>query len=328
MSRILGSALNKKYIFKMNFKEYYSKPLKESPDVVYSSKGKRLTYYTTGARAFGTVHGIRDVSPFFVYGLKSDLTHYDMIEDVFITLENIFQWEWDEKSKIDKDHMEEKFQNALLFNKRWKVSAEDAGRVAQEVVNSTFLISKMKSELIKDYIEGFTWKGGGGIDNLPGVVRGSKGSEVIGDLNNGVRTHLYRNSGRIFPNQKVISFWLTQEQLTPQILDETFTKLKVPDRENYHIDVVNMEEIEKEETKKKHLPSYKDYKTRRSAPKKNISDEQRRRAMELMSKQHGMAGAVKAKLGKELPEVGAKKYGMQMPLDVRQQVQTSESKSF
>lgn len=312
----------------MNFKEYYSKPLKESPDQVYSPKGKQLTYYTTGARAFGTVHGIRDVSPFFVYGLKSDLTHYDMIEDVFITLENTFQWEWDEKSKIDRDLLEEKFQNALLFNKSWKVLAEDAGRVAHEIVNSTFLISKMKSELIKDYIEGFTWKEGNSVDNLPGVVKGSKGSEVIGDLNNGVRTHLYRNSGRIFPNQKVISFWLTQEQLTPQILDETFQKLKVPlnDRVWYKIDVVNMEEIDKEETKGKKLPSYGEFKTRKSAPKKNISDEQKKRAMELMSKQHGMAGAAKAKLGKELPEVGAKKYGMQMPLDVRQQVQTSESK--
>lgn len=312
----------------MNFKEFYKEPIKESPDLVYSPKGSPLKYYSNGARAFGTVHGIRDVSPFFVYSLKSDLTHYDMIEDVFITLENTFQWEWDEKSKIDRDLMAEKFQNALLFNKSWKVLAEDAGRVAHEIVNSTFLISKMKSELIKDYIEGFTWKGGGGIDNLPGVVKGSKGSEVIGDLNNGVRTHLYRNSGRIWPSQRVISFWLTEDQLTPQILDETFTKLKVPvgERVWYKIDVVNMEELEKEETKKKVLPSYGEFKTKRSAPKKNISDEQRRRAQELMAKQHGVQGAAKAKFGSDIPEVGAKKYGMQMPLDVRQQIQTSESK--
>jgi hypothetical protein len=250
-----------------------------------------------------------------------------MIEDVFVTLENTFQWEWDEKSKIDRDLLEEKFQNALLFNKRWKVSAEDAGRVAYEVANSTFLISKMKSELIKDYIEGFTWKGGT-VDNLPGVVKGSKGSEVLGDLNNGVRTHLYRNSGRIWPNQRVISFWLTQDQLTPQILDETFEKLKVPlrDRVWYKIDVVNMEELEKEETKKKVLPSYGEFKTRKSAPKKNISDEQKRKAQELMAKQHGVQGAQKAKFGSDIPEVGAKKYGLQMPLDVRQQIQTSESK--
>ena len=312
----------------MTFKEYYRKPIKESPDLVYSPKGRPLAYYSGGARAFGTVHGIRDVSPFFVYGLKSDLTHYDMIEDVFMTLENTFQWEWDEKSKIDKDKMEEKFQNALLFNKRWKVLAEDAGRVAHEIVNSTFLISKMKSELIRDYIEGFTWKGGN-VDNLPGVVKGSKGSEVLGDLNNGVRTQLYRNSGRLFPNQRVISFWLTEDQLTPQILDETFQKLKVPlnDRVWYTIDVVNIEEIEKEETKRKKLPTYGEFKTRRSAPKKkDISDEQRKRAQELMAKQHGVQGAAKAKFGSDIPEVGAKKYGMQMPIDVRQQIQTSESK--
>jgi hypothetical protein len=48
-----------------------------------------------------------------------------------------------------------------------------------------------------------------------------------------------------------------------------------------------------------------------------------------MAKQHGVAGAQKAKFGtnKELPPVGAKKYAQQMPLDVRQQAQTSESLS-
>ncbi len=46
-----------------------------------------------------------------------------------------------------------------------------------------------------------------------------------------------------------------------------------------------------------------------------------------MAKQHGIAGAQKAKFetNKELPEVGAKKYAMQKPLELRQQVQTSES---
>ena len=37
-------------------------------------------------------------------------------------------------------------------------------------------------------------------------------------------------------------------------------------------------------------------------------------------------GAQKAKFKDELPEVGAKKYAQQMPLDVRQKVSTSESK--
>ena len=300
----------------MNFKEYYRPLLKESPDLVYTPKGRQLMYFSGKAMAFGTVHGIKDVSPFFVYGLKPDLTHYDMIEDVFVTLEETFQWEWDERSKIDKDLMEEKFQNALLFNKKWKVLAEDAGRVAHEVANSRFLINKMKGEYMRDYIEGFTWR----------KDRGS--SEIEQDLTNPVRTQLYRDSGRLFPIQKVISFWLTQDQLTPQTLDETFTKLKVPDRKKYVVDVVNMEEIEKEETRRKKLPSYKEYKTKRSAPIKNVSDEQRKRAMELMTKQHGVQGAAKAKFGSDIPEVGAKKYAKQMPLDVRQQVQTSESLTF
>jgi hypothetical protein len=301
----------------MTFKEYYKKPIKESPDLVYGPFNSKLTYITRGARAFGTVYGIRDVSPFFVYGLKSDLTHYDMIEDVFMTLESTFQWEWDERSKIDKDIMAEKFQNALLFNKRWKVPAEDAGRVAQEIVNSTFLISKMKSELIRDYIGEFTWRTETGV------------TEIEKDLTNPVRTQLYRNSGRVWTNAKVISFWLTEDQLTPQILDDTFNKLKIADKDSYYIDVVNMKELEKEETRKKQLPSYKLYKTRKSAPSKDdrvLTDDEIRRAQQLMAKGHGVQGAQKAKFKDNLPEVGAKKYGKQMPLDVRQRVSTSESK--
>jgi hypothetical protein len=116
---------------------------------------------------------------------------------------------------------------------------------------------------------------------------------------------------------------LTEEQLTPQILDDTFNKLKIADKDSYYIDVVNMKELEKEETKKKRLPSYKLYKTRKSAPPKDdrvLSDDEIRRAQELMAKQHGVQGAQKAKFN--VGELPVKR----IPLDVRQQIQTSESK--
>jgi len=297
----------------MTFKEYYH--LKESPDQVYSPRNKKLTWYSRQAIAFGTVHGIRDLSPFFLYSLRDSQTHFEMIENVMIKLE--LAWPGNKitgkQEKIDKVSLEEKFENVLTFDKLWKLPPEDAARVAHEIINSTFLMSKIKNNLMLDYVEGFTW----------GKKEGS--SELEQDLSDPVRTKLYRHAGRIWPEEKVISFWLTEEQLTPEILDETFNKLKVTDKDQYYIDVVNLEEINKEETKSKQLPSYKVFKTRRSAPQRPVSDEQRKRAQEFMAKQHGVAGAQKAKFKDELPAVGAKKYAEQMPLDVRQQAMTSES---
>jgi hypothetical protein len=296
----------------MTFKEYYKEPIKESPDQVYGPFNSKLTWYTRGAISFGTVHGVRDLSPFFLYSLKNSLTHYDMVVDVAQKLQEMYN----KHTKDPKDRLEEVFEYTLLFNKAWKIPGTDAARMANEIVNSTFLMSKIKSNLLVDYVEGFTWRTETGV------------TEIEKDLTNPVRTQLYRNSGRIWTNAKVISFWLTEEQLTPQILDDTFNKLKIADKDSYYIDVVNMKELEKEETRKKRLPSYKLYKTRKSAPPKDdrvLSDDEIRRAQQLMAKQHGVQGAQKAKFKDNLPEVGAKKYALQKPLPLRQQAQTSES---
>lgn len=299
----------------MTFKEYYREPIKESPDVVYSPSGKKLAYYSRGARAFGTVHGIRDLSPFFIYTLKDSVTHYEMIEGWAMKLEIAYEDYADEGGK-DLEGFQAQFLNAMVNDRLWRVHEQDAKRVAQEIVNSKFLMRKLKNFDLKDYIEDFTW------------TRTKGSTEIEQDLSNGIRTKLYRYSGRVWPEAKVISFWTTEDQLTPQALDDAFNRLKITDKDKYFVDVVNMEELDKEETKRKKLPSYKEYKTRRSAPKKkDISDEQRKRAQEFMSKQHGVQGAQKAKFGSDIPEVGAKRYAKQMPLDVRQQVQTSESKS-
>jgi hypothetical protein len=297
----------------MNFKEYYKEPIKESPDQVYDPFNSKLTWYTRGAISFGTVYGVKDLSPFFLYSLKNSLTHYDMVVDVAQKLQEMYN----KHTKDTEDRLEEVFEYTLLFNKAWKIPGGDAARMAREIVNSQYLMKQLKHNLLVDYVEGFTWRTETGA------------TEIEQDLTNPIRTQLYRNSGRIWTNAKVISFWLTEEQLTPQILDDTFNKLKIANKDSYYIDVVNMKELEKEETRKKRLPSYKLYKTRKSAPPKDdrvLTDDEIRRAQQLMAKQHGVAGAQKAKFKDELPEVGAKKYGKQMPLDVRQQVQTSESK--
>lgn len=305
----------------MTFREYYKKPIKESPDVVYSPLiGTKLTWYTKGAQSFGTIKGLKGITPFFIYSIKDSVTHFEMIQNMAIKLEITYHEKFLKKHKEnDLDMLQELFEYALLTDALWRVASEDVGRLAHEIVNHKNIMRMIKSRTFLDWMDAFTVSAG--------EEEGE--TEIQADLRNPVRTELYRNSGRIWKNVKVISFWLTEDQLTPQILDDTFNKLKVTDKNRYYIDAVNIKELDKEETKKKKLPSYHVFKSKKSTPPKNdrvLSDDEIRRTQALMAKQHGVAGAQKAKYKDELPEVGAKKYAMQMPLDVRQKMQTSESK--
>ncbi len=298
----------------VSFKQFF----KESPDQVYGPKKNKLTWYNRDAIAFGTIHGIRDISPFFIRSLAKELSHYDMLENFCDTLQTCYlRLELKAEragNDVDLDELQELIETKLTFHRRFKIEPKVCNRISLEVIKSKkYLLELLQNGTLLDTIENVTWED-----------RSAK-NELEADLTNAVRTKIYKNAGRVWPSSKVISFWLTDDQLTPQILDETFSNLKISNKQNYFIDVVNLEDIEKEETKNKVLPSYKDYK-KKSAPVK-VSKEQRKRAQEFMAKQHGVAGAQKAKFetDKELPEVGAKKYAAQMPLDVRQQAQTSES---
>jgi len=298
----------------MTFKEYYKETIKESPDQVYSPLKRKLTWYNRDAIAFGTVHGIKDLSPFFIQSKAKELSHYDMIEifcylleDCYIRLDNKTE------QRVDPDELQELIERRLSFDRKIKIDPMTSNRISLEIIKSKYLMRLLKDQYMVDAIESMTWK------------NKKANTEIEEDLSNAVRTKIFRNAGRVWPSSRVISFWLTVDQLTPQILDETFKNLQITDKQNYFIDVVNLEDLDKEETKDKVLPSYKDYK-KKSAPAK-VSDEQRKRAQDFMAKQHGIAGAQKAKFetDKELPEVGAKKYAKQMPLPLRQQIQTSES---
>ena len=297
----------------MNFKGYYGALVKESPDVVYTSKSK-LTWESKRPVTFGTVHGIKGLSPFFLHSLlPHTLTHYDMVYDVARELQVSYWLKFDRRDEPDKVELEEFVDGVLRFNKEWRVSPRDLPRLVLEIINSKDLLSKIKKSTLTVYMDRLT-------NDMP-----AGNTEIEQDLSNFTRTKLYRNTGRVWIDHKVISFWLTEDQLTPQILDDTFNQLGIKSKEKYVIDVVNIKELDKEETKGKKLPSYEEYRTRKSAPQK-ITAQERKRAAELMAKQHGVAGAQKAKWGQDIPLVGANRVAKYMPIDVRQKAMTSESK--
>jgi hypothetical protein len=290
----------------ISFKQFF----KESPDLVYNPKtGTALKWFKEGAIAFGTVHGWKNITPFFIQSLDSSLSHFEMIQNVAIKLELAY-----EKNKNKEgEELEEVFERTLMFDKLWKLSTTAAAsRLARELLASENLMHKIKTKTFLDWLRAFTYSDDEEYEGL--------------EFKDPVRTQLYKNTGRVWPEEKVISFWLSDDQLTPQILDSTFQSLRITDKDKYFIDVINLKELDKEESKDKQLPSYEVYKSRKSGTSQPVSDEERKKVQELMSKQHGVAGAQKAKFqDKSLPEVGAKKYAKQMPLDIRQRVTTSES---
>ena len=295
----------------MTFKEYF---LKESPDLVYTPKKRALNWYSRDAVTFGTLWGLIDISPFFIRSIKKGLSHYDMLEDLIIEIESSYHLYEDKLGrKPTVQEVEELYKKKLTWNRRWTIHPRDASRIAKEIANSKHLMKHIQKETL--------------YNNIDRAARGeSKGkTEIERDLSNKTRTEIYRNAGRVWPTHKIISFWLAEDQLTPQILDETFNSLGIKDKLKYLVDVVNMKELDKEETNKKVLPSYKDYK-KKSGSDNQLSKEDQKKAAEFMAKQHGVAGAMKAKWGQDIPLVGANKVAKYTPIDVRQKAQTSESK--
>ena len=293
----------------ISFKQFF----KESPDLVYTPKKRSISWYSRDAITFGTIWGFVDVGPFFIYSLKKEFSHYDMLEDLVFEIESSYH---DYQNKFERrlttKEVEDLFKRKLVWNRRWTIHPKDAARVAKEIANSKYLMKHIQKETLYNNIDRST-KG-----------RESGKTAIERDLSNKIRTKTYKNAGRVWPTSKVISFWLTEDQLTPQILDETFKNLGITDKQNYFVDVVNMNELDKEETKNKVLPSYKDYK-KKSTPKDKLSDEQKKKAAEFMAKQHGVAGALKSKWGSDIPDVGANRIAKYTPIDVRQQAMTSES---
>ena len=299
----------------MNFKEYYRETIKESPDLVYTRAKRAINWYSRDAVTFGTIWGFIDISPFFISSLKKEISHYDMLEDLVNEIQHSYHLYEDRLGKrLTPREVQELLQKRLTWNRRWSIPPKDAKRMAQEIANSKYLMKHIQRETL--------------FNNIDRVSNNKEAGEtdIEKDLSNKIRTQIYKNAGRVWPKSKIISFWLTQDQLTPQILDDAFNNLNIKDKQNYLVDVVNTEELDKEETKNKVLPTYREYKKRSAPEAKDTTDDERKRAQEFMAKQHGVQGAAKAKFGSDIPEVGAKRYAMQMPLDVRQQIQTSESK--
>lgn len=286
----------------MDFNSIVNQILNESPDEVYMPDKKKARWNDNDAHVFGTLHALPGVEPFFMYGKNPATTHWNMIDDLVETLE---------KMKFKSFALNKRL--LLAFNTLPDTAIPNSSKVVEDIFNSPQTLKLIKSNKLEEFFH-----------NMTGSDEAVKREKI--QLNLSIRTKIFKNAGRIWLEKKILSFWLTQEQIDNNAIENVFNYFKVPvqTRNEYFIDVINPAELDKEGTPDKHLPSYTEFKTGKG---NKATKEQEKKTAELMAKQHGVAGAQKAKYDTgELPDVGAKKYMQQLPLHIRQRLQTSESK--
>ncbi len=135
-------------------------------------------------------------------------------------------------------------------------------------------------------------------------------------------------AGRIWPNRKVVSFWVKEGEVTPEQLNMLFEKMKIPKEEadTFFIEFAGDKKPEK---------TVHDY-TSGGASKKELSDEEEKRAAEAMAKAHGAAAVGTKDTAVQKVLSGRKEAGIQADaearaagrkpdLKTRQMAQTSEA---
>jgi len=135
-------------------------------------------------------------------------------------------------------------------------------------------------------------------------------------------------AGRIWPKQKIISFWSKEGSVTPEQLDTIFSSLDIPKEEadTFFIEFAG----DQMPTKKVH-----DYTSGGAVPKQ-LTDKEEKEAAEAMAKAHGAAAVgtkdtAVQKVLKSRKEAGieadaeARAAGRKPDLKTRQMAQTSEA---
>ena len=300
----------------MTFKRYF---LREAPDWAFTSTGKAIGWWAGEAHCFGWLTALSGVEPFLIYGVKpATKNHFDLIRAFFLAFTGSSQmWSHDTlpADVLESFHLET-FRTVPAFPQLLQTVFSNK-RLYKTMIDGS-LYHNLEQQI--PYSDDYSSEEG---------AKKNTGAAILVAAEAFTRTKILQKAGRIWKKSKVISFWNTIDQLTPATIEQVFEAFKIPnqDRENFLIDAIDPSQIEKEGTREKVLPSYSEFKNRKSS-NKPLSKDTQKKVADLLSKQHGQAGAQKAKLGKEIPPVGAERYAQKAPLDVRQKTMTSESLKY
>lgn len=289
----------------MNFKQFYF--LRESPDIVYNNEQQQLKWDAKDARSFGWLKVIPGVSPFLVYTKQDGTTHFELVDMILELLK--FAKKTNTK-QIKRDY--EQYYNHVIETKP----------SFNELIDSLFLNKAVWSSILAGKPEKLYNKQISKIIDLDG------NKPITTQMNE--RQIAFADSGRIWLKSKIISFWLTSVSL--DIVNQIFDCYNVPvtERKTYLIDLIDVSNLEKEETKEKHLPTIEEYFQKTSSINK-ITKDQEKKLAELLAKRHTESDPIKKKqLQKELEKLDStnsftpSEITRTIPLKIRQSLTTSE----
>lgn len=292
----------------MTFKEYF---IKESPDIVWKDQETELSWSDNDARSFGwltTIPGIN--GKYFMRAKRAEVSHYDMVENLFDRMFNVLN-DYEEEKNFPVDLIHKKLLRIIELSPFFLMPKYR--NFVEEVIKSQKVMENFANYKMSEWL------------NKLAFDKNRKDTSMKAQLSYSIRTKIFNNAGRIWLRENVLSFWLTQNEVSTELINQVLDYFSVPDskKESFLIDAVNTQEIRKEQTSRKILPTYKEFKNKTIISQ---SDTKKEDIVKLMSQQHGVPGAQKSKYStNKLPEVGAAKYAKQLPLDIRQKVQTSES---
>jgi hypothetical protein len=277
----------------MNFKTFFY--LKESPDEVYTNDGEWLNPGHSDTRTFGWFAYIKEVEPFLICSKRGRSTHWDLYHDFF-------------------NHLSQESNLATPPTKYYIPKYHD---VVKQLKKTKHWEAISRGEFVSK------------LDKDSDEEEGLGGYNIKAEVESVYRTKVFQNSGRIWLNNGVISFWNKQGEVpAKRILEILSLFKKTPD--SFYIDVVDINNIKDEESDRKELPTVKEYMSRSFTGKG--SKESEKKYQELLAKKHIATDPTERKRLQDLAlngaekEWGSSKVAKDTPLSLRQKAFTSESK--
>ena len=286
----------------------FEKFLKESPDKVFDNKGNEINWNNKDAFTFGWFKLVPNIDPIFIRAAKNSfrITHDDLATKFCVAFSSTYNQRNPEKIIEALNSL------PIRSLKSWEA-------VVKEIYENKNLSPNQLTP----------WQNlvSGEVHNDYKYIEGNSGDTAS------ARTEVFDNSGRIWLNSKIISFWNKNTEIKKEIIDIVMDSFGVSvDRENFLLDAIDPQRIKDEGTSNKKLPTVGEFFGSKKEKSEPISKEQEKEIAKLLAQKHIETDPAKRKaiqkklgMGKETPPWGSTAVANRNPIMKRQAEFTSES---
>jgi hypothetical protein len=233
----------------------FEKFIKESPDTVYDNNGNEFSWSDKDARPFGWLDIIPQTDPVYLKTTDVDMTH-DKLVSGFLSA---FLADWNKKNP----HLIAMSLNktGITTNKPWLEFVEELGK---------------NRNAWESLIDGSIY------DYFKEIILSDRGELAV-------RSEIFKKSGRIWMNSKIISFWNRIGEVSKEDLNVIFSSYNIkPEVSNtFLIDLINPSKMNLEEKPEKKLPTISEFfGAKKEKSEKVFSKEEEKKMREMLAQKH------------------------------------------